>query len=95
MEAKDLNTKNFSNFDMATVVTRSGQITLEMEIRKKLGIEVGTPLEINRIGEIIMIEKKSVDFWDRCGGTLPKDFEKSLKKIRTDSRKRFKRLGLT
>jgi bifunctional DNA-binding transcriptional regulator/antitoxin component of YhaV-PrlF toxin-antitoxin module len=33
---------------MATTVVRGGQITLDVNIRKELGIEIGTHLEMNR-----------------------------------------------
>lgn len=79
---------------MVTIVTRSGQITLDNRIRKELDIGIGTPLEVNRLGDMILIEKKRKDFWKKRETVLPENFEKTLKKLRNDSTKRYKRLKL-
>ncbi len=75
---------------MATTVTRNGQITLDANIRKEMGIEVGTPLEVNRMGEIIIIAKKDKGFWDRHKPVLPKGFDHL--KLRNDSTKRYEKM---
>jgi|YelNatPaOPRAMG01_1025707.scaffolds.fasta_scaffold58511_3 hypothetical protein len=41
-----------------------------------------------------MNKKTNQDVWKDCTGFLPKDFEKVQATIRTDSTKRFKRLGI-
>lgn len=79
---------------MITIVTRSGQITLDSRIRRELEIDVGTPLEVNRFGDMIVIEKKRKDFWKERESILPENFEKTLKELRKDSTKRYKRLKL-
>ena len=79
---------------MTTIVTRNGQITIDKRIRDELGIEVGTPLEVNLEGERIVISKKDPAVWRRIGKFLPKDYEKILKRARVDNRKRLKRLGI-
>ena len=75
-----------------TTVTRSGQITLDKRIRKAMGIEVGTPLEVNKLGEMIIITKKDKHFWRRHKPVLPADFPEILKKIRKDTTKRYQHL---
>lgn len=74
---------------MATIVTRSGQITLDSNIRKNLGIDVGTPLEVNQWGDMIVITKKDKNFWRKHKSVLPKNFVEILKKMRKDSTKRY------
>ncbi len=39
------------------VVTRRGQTTIPVEIRKRLGIEVGTRLSVNADGERVVFTK--------------------------------------
>ena len=80
---------------MVTKVTRGGQITLDIKLRRKLGIDMGTRLEINQLGSLILIEKKTKNFWDTYeGGALPKNFEKVLKMMRTDYRQRLKKVRI-
>jgi len=78
-------------------MTRNGQITIPKEIREKLGIKKGTPLQVNLAGNTILIIKSSPEYWKNFrGGFLPKDFEETYRKIREsgDIRKRFKQLGV-
>ncbi|HIJ97704.1 TPA: AbrB/MazE/SpoVT family DNA-binding domain-containing protein [archaeon] len=82
---------------MRTIMTRNGQITIPKEIREKLGIKKGTPLQVNLAGNTILIIKSSPEYWKNFrGGFLPKDFEETYRKIREsgDIRKRFKQLGV-
>lgn len=76
-----------------TIVTRSGQITLDKEIREALGIDVGTPLEMNRIGDHIIIKKKDSSVWRKSSGFLPKDFAEAIKGMHKDYRERMKELN--
>ena len=52
------------------LVTRGGQITLTKEIRKKFGIKEGDLVNINSIGEIIIISKKNPETFN-IHGFLP------------------------
>lgn len=82
---------------MRTTVTRNGQITIPKEIREKLGIREGTPLQVNLYGNTFVVAKSTPEFWKNFkGGFLPKDFEETYKKIREsgDINKRFKKLGI-
>ncbi|MGO8806748.1 MAG: hypothetical protein ACLQO7_09150 [Candidatus Bathyarchaeia archaeon] len=45
-------------------------------------------------GKKIVIEKANEETWKDCTDFLPEDFEKLLASLRSDSRERFKRLGL-
>ena len=77
---------------MGTVVTRSGQITLDKKLRDELGIKVGTPLETNRLGDMIIIAKKNRSVWRKSVGFLPKEFSNTLKSTKKDYRERLKKL---
>ncbi len=82
---------------MRTIVTRNGQITIPKEIRERLGIREGTPLQVNVAGNTILIVKSSPDYWKTFkGGNLPADFEETYKKIRESGNihKRFRKLGV-
>ncbi len=76
---------------MESIVTRNGQITLGKKIRQKLNIQVGSAVEINQHGTMIIISKKDTDFWDTCGGALPDDFDVS--KLRKPFVKRLEEVG--
>jgi len=76
------------------VVTRHGQITLTKELREDLGIREGDKVIVNRENGFAIISKKDIAVWDRLGDFLPDNFEKVLEKIRSDSTKRFKAVGL-
>lgn len=75
---------------METKVTRHGQITLAKEIRDELEIMVGTSLKVYKMGDEIVLRKKTPEFWDRCGGALPRSFD--YRELRKDSAKRYRRL---
>ncbi len=77
---------------MKSIVTRGGQVTLSKDLREELDIEIGMPIEINRMGSVVLIKK--VDAWESAGDFLPENFESILKKIRTDEKSRLKRLGV-
>ncbi len=90
-----INTKKLSNTYMKSIVTRGGQITISKEIREKLGIREGTQVEINTVGDLVVISKRNKDFWKKCGGFLPKDFKKTLREMRKiDSGERLKKLRI-
>lgn len=77
------------------VVARHGQITLTKEIRRDLGIQEGDKVTINKENGFAIIAKKDPAVWSKLDDFLPADnFEKTLEKIREDSRKRFKAVGL-
>ena len=79
---------------MATTVTRNGQITLDVELRRHLGITTGTPIELNLVGNTIIIQKRDPDVFRRNKGFLPKNFPDILKRMRKDHTKRLQRLGI-
>jgi AbrB family looped-hinge helix DNA binding protein len=81
---------------MASVtVTRHSQVTIPKEIREAVGIIEGDRVKMKVVdGKKIMIEKANEDVWKECTDFLPEDYEKLLTSLRTDSRNRFKRLGL-
>ena len=75
-------------------VTRNSQITIPKDIREKLDIKEGDIVEIRtELGKIV-IEKIENDIWDDCSDFLPKNFEKTLKEIRSEATERFKRMGI-
>lgn len=82
--------------DMASVtVTRHSQVTIPKEIREAVGIIEGDRVKMKVVeGKKIVIEKANEEVWKDCTDFLPVDFEKLLTSLRTDSRDRFKRLGL-
>ena len=53
---------------MRTIVTRNGQITIPREVREKLGIKEGTPLQVNVSGNTILIAKSSPEYWKNFKG---------------------------
>jgi len=60
-----------------------------------VGIAEGDRVHMKVVeGNKIIIEKANKEAWKDCTDFLPEDFEKILKTLRTDSTKRFKRLGL-
>lgn len=79
---------------METIVTRAGQITLSKDIRDALGITIGTPLEVNRVGSTILIEKKDAKYWDKAGKILPEDFESTLRLLRRGADVRLREQGM-
>ncbi len=80
---------------MRTTVTRNGQITIPKDIREKLAIREGTPLQVNLYGSAIVIAKSTPEFWKTFkGGFLPKDFEEMRKEWRVDEIGRLKKLGI-
>ena len=81
---------------MASVtVTRHSQVTIPKEIREAVGIKEGDKVKMKIVeGNKIVIEKANEDAWKDCAEFLPVDFEKLLASLQTDSKSRFKRLGL-
>lgn len=77
-----------------STVTRNGQVTLTKEIREKLNISEGDIININIMGESVIISKKDVDVWDKINSFLPENFEKVLSDLRGDTSLRLKRLGI-
>jgi AbrB family looped-hinge helix DNA binding protein len=78
----------------SVTVTRHSQVTIPKEIREAVGITEGDTVKMRVEGDKIVIEKADEDVWSDCTDFLPEDFEKILTTMRTDSTKRFKRLGL-
>ena len=76
------------------LVTRGGQITLAKEIRKKFGIKEGDLVNMNSIGEVIMISKKNPEAFNNHG-FLPESFIKNLEHLRKlDFSERLKKLKI-
>jgi AbrB family looped-hinge helix DNA binding protein len=79
----------------SVTVTRHSQVTIPKEIREAVGIAEGDRVKMKIVeGKKIVIEKANEEVWKDCTDFLPADFEKLLTSLRTDSRDRFKRLGL-
>lgn len=72
-------------------VTRNAQITIPKELREKLGIKVGDTINIRLDDSKIILELSETPFES---GFLPTGFDTVLKRLRTDSKDRFKRLGI-
>lgn len=75
-------------------VTRNSQITIPKEVREALGIREGDRVTVRVEGDRVVVEKVDEDVWSDCTDFLPEDFDEVLKKLRTDSMKRFRLLGL-
>lgn len=75
-------------------ITRNFQITIPKEIREKLNLSLGEKVSIHLEGNKIIIQKILDEIWEDCGDFLPDNFDKVLKKLRTDSTERFKKLGI-
>lgn len=79
----------------SSTVTRHSQVTIPKEIREEVGIAEGDRVRMKVVdGNKILIEKANEEVWKNCTDFLPENYEKLLKSIRSDSRDRFKRLGL-
>ena len=79
----------------SVTVTRHSQVTIPKKIRKIVGISEGDKVKMRVVeGKKILIEKANEEVWLKCTDFLPVDFEKLLASTRSDSRSRFKRLGL-
>lgn len=81
---------------MATAtVTRHSQVTIPKKIREAVGIDEGDKVRMEIVeGKKILIEKANKEVWKDCTNFLPENYEKLMKSLRSDSRNRFKRLGL-
>ena len=77
-----------------TKVTRGGQITLTKDVREKLGIKEGDKLILHVSDRSIIVTKRDPKVFDEVSGFLPDNFDEILKKIRSDSNERLKRLGI-
>lgn len=77
-----------------TVVTRGSQITLTKEVREKVGIREGDRVILNVVGGNIIVAKRDPSVFENIKGFLPENFDEIMKKMRTDSRERLKRLGI-
>ncbi len=76
-----------------STVTRNAQITIPKKIREALGIREGDNVDISLDDEKIIVRKtlpKIKEFND----FLPRGFDVILEKMRKDSRKRLKALGI-
>lgn len=79
----------------SATVTRHSQVTIPKKIREEVGITEGDKVNMKVVeGNKIVIEKTTKEAWKDCTDFLPEDFEKTLKSLRADSTKRFKRLGV-
>jgi AbrB family looped-hinge helix DNA binding protein len=79
----------------SVIVTRHSQVTIPKEIREAAGIVEGDRVKMKVVeGKKIVIEKANEEAWKDCTDFLPEDFEKLSASLRSDSRNRFKRLGL-
>ena len=59
---------------VSTVVTRSGQITLNKEFRKELGIKKGDKIIENIEGKRIIISKRDIKVFEKAKNFLPANF---------------------
>jgi len=78
----------------SVIVTRHSQVTIPKDIREAVGITEGDRVKMRVDGKKIVIEKADEEAWKDCTDFLPEDFEKLMASLRSDSRNRFKRLGL-
>lgn len=69
------------------VVTRKGQTTIPVRLRKKFKIEEGTRLEVVETDEGILLKPKK-SFWDMAGAhshiVAPEEMKKQLDKLREE-----------
>lgn len=69
------------------VVTRKGQTTIPVQLRKKFKIEEGTRLEVIETKEGILFKPKKTT-WDLAGSgakySTPEDMKKLLDKLREE-----------
>jgi AbrB family looped-hinge helix DNA binding protein len=77
-------------------VTRKGQVTIPEEVRKKVGIQLGTKLLVDSIGKEYVLMKKvemarSIDELQRIGrriakqrGLTPEEIRREIEKIRAE-----------
>ena len=77
-----------------TTVTRGSQITLTKEVREKAGIAEGDRVILNVVGNTVVVAKRDPSVFDNIKGFLPENFDDIMKKMRTDSRERLRRLGI-
>ncbi len=77
----------------AVTVTRNAQITIPKVIREKLGIKEGDRVNVSLENEKVVLKKVKPSI-EEYHDFLPKDFESILEKLRTNSKSRFKRLGI-
>lgn len=77
-----------------SIVTRNGQVTLTKEIRAKLGIVEGDTINLNLIGDSLIISKKDPNSWDKIGSFLPENFNKIVRELRSNTSARLNRLGI-
>ena len=77
-----------------SIVTRNGQVTLTKEIRAKLGIVEGDTINLNLIGDSLIISKKDPNSWDKIGSFLPANFNKIVRELRSNTSARLNRLGI-
>ena len=78
----------------SVIVTRHSQVTIPKELREILRINEGDKVTMRVEGNKLVIEKIDDNVWTNCTDFLPENFEKLQKQLRSDSRERFKRLGL-
>lgn len=54
-----------------TVLTRKGQITIPIEIRRSLGMQEGDRITVTQVGDIVQLSR-SIDIVERTAGILKK-----------------------
>jgi len=77
-----------------TRVTRGSQITLTKDVREKMHVKEGDRVILNLQGEILMVSKRDARVFDNFESFLPKDFDKELRRLRSDGKERLKRLRI-
>lgn len=78
-------------------ITRNYQITLPRSVRENVHLDIGDTLHIITDGDQIILTKKNVDVIEKTFGTWKKVTGSSVdyvRKMRKDSSKRQRRLGL-
>lgn len=77
-----------------TLVTRNGQITLAKRVRERLHIREGDRVNVNVLGEIVLISKRDPRAFE-THDFLPEQFSKTLHALRAFSHAgRLRRLGV-
>lgn len=66
---------------LTTKITKKGQITIPLEYRKELNLDIGTVVEIKKSDSRILIEKPAVDIMELRGAwkDMPEKIFKDMK----------------
>jgi AbrB family looped-hinge helix DNA binding protein len=63
-----------------TVITRKGQITIPIEIRRSLGLTEGDRIAVEQVGDVVQL-RRAIDVVERTAGVLKKYLQGPPKSI--------------